>query len=158
MKFRKGTDEKSRVPEKVEEALQRVVNAYIASGGNLPDFMPQSPIDAAQWWIDHQQTYEEPWETPRQISVVGREEAQRWESPYVNRLRGTLRLFLGLPYQQQRYILAAWEDGVWWRGENLDWHFPLLIEEVGRMNPMGKDAYIAEAKDKRRQFIEQFGG
>lgn len=135
-------------PPLVEHELMKVLGKYMARR-QLPYFMPTQPIEAARWWIEQQEPGKSD-EAPRQVSIPGSDDARRWICPYHNRLVYTLWKFLHQPFADQKLILAAREDKIFWRGDEMKF-FMLLIEEVSRMRKIGIDAYRNEALKKMKE-------
>ena len=78
--------------------------------------MPSDPLAAARWWMKIQKPPDEWADKPKQISVHGKD-GMRWITPYADRLKHNLELFLRLQPTDQQYIVGAAEDGVYWRGD-----------------------------------------
>ena len=127
-----------------------------------PRMMDNGIQAAARWWVDEMQ---EPWnratEMPRLTSVQGNSDKQRWISPYQDRVVQCLRIFLLLPEARQRIVVAARQDGFWWRGEYetvTDWEtgkkvwcFSLVLREYERQQQMGRDEYRKHAIARMRR-------
>ena len=134
-------------PPMVEDDLIKVLGRYMAYH-KLPDFMPPAPVDAARWWMEQQEQPKDD-ERPRQTSIHGGE-GRRWICPYHMRVSYTLEKFLNqMTEKERRIIMAAGDDNIFWRGEEMDF-FMLAIEETGRMRKMGTEAYRIEAIDKMK--------
>jgi len=132
--------------------------------------MPPAPTDAARWWIDMQEK-PAPHEAPHRHPVAasnGRDEKPkyRWITPYTDRLRDNLRIFLTLTHEQHRLIIAAREDDIYWRGDDVEHRnkyldgrtaFENVIYETERMRKIGVDAYKAEALQRMRKMTRGFG-
>lgn len=136
-------------PPLIEDELMKVLGRFMAHK-SLPVFMPPVPIDAARWWID-QQELPKPEDRPRQVSVVG-DEGVRWICPYHQRLCYTLAKFLTIPTADQRIILAAREENIFWRGDEM-YFFMMVIDETQKMRKMGVAAYREEALKKMKTFM-----
>jgi len=138
--------------------------------GRRPQAMPPAPTDAARWWIDMQEK-PAPHEAPHRHPVAasnGRDEKPkyRWITPYTDRLRDNLRIFLTLTHEQHRLIIAAREDDIYWRGDDVEHRnkyldgrtaFENVIYETERMRKIGVDAYKAEALQRMRKMTRGFG-
>lgn len=127
-------------PPHVLDVLEDFLRQYARP---LPEPMPANPRQAAQWWLAHQKPADERHEAPR----TGK--SGTWICPYHDRVLYTLRRFLSLSPADQRIILAAHEDGISWRGDEMD-RFMDIIHEHGEMQRLGVQAYRAEALRKMR--------
>lgn len=137
-------------PPLVEHDLEKVLREYM-SWKKLPEFMPPSPHDAATWWIDMQEKPSQQ-DRPHKVSVVG-DDGFRWICPYHLRISYTLRKFLfAMKEAEQRIIMAAREDGVFWRGDDM-YFFMLVIDETQRMRKIGVEAYREESLKKLKNFL-----
>jgi hypothetical protein len=124
-----------------------------------PPAFPPGPRDAAHFWITRQEPARDN-EKPHQVPVASTrqgQDTQRWVTPYNLRLTQSLQSFLTHKPDQQRYILAAIEDGHVYRGEdNRTPHdcfdgrtlFQNIVHETERMQELGRDAYIAEIRSR----------
>ena len=139
-------------PPLVEDELMKIIGAYMARKP-IPEFMPPAPIDAARWWMDQQEPAG-PDDKPRQVSIVGDDDNRRWICPYHLRVCETLKRFLSLPLKDQRIILAAREDGIYWRGDEM-YFFMLVIAETEKMRKVGVSAYRDESINKLKNFVRQ---
>lgn len=118
----------------------------------LPACMPREDDAAAWWWIGMQEPYDQRSDQPRQVPIFGKNDEYRIEYPYIKRICQTLTIFLNLPERKQQIVIAAREDGFWWRGEHEDvlsngevvWQFALVLREYERQQEIGADAYRAE--------------
>jgi len=119
-------------PPKIEDALMEVMNKQTSP----PACMPLRPLDAAQWWIGHQKPMGRD-EWPRQLNVSGGE-GKRWATPYIDRVTVNLQKFLKLKPTDQNFIIGAFEDGVWWNGDNMNF-FHGLYEEAMIQKDVGAD-------------------
>ena len=147
-KFEDRIDTGDRPPT-IEESLCLVISARMARGG-LPSEMPLVPIEAAGWWMTMQ---EKPgsFDSPRRVPLMGGD-GYRWECPYHRRLEYTLRKFMDMPPKDRRVIVAAREDGVYWRGDDMRF-FVSLIGETTRMREMGIEHYRAECIKRMKHGI-----
>lgn len=107
--------------------------------------LPPDPLDAARAWLT---VIEKPkaGEQPQQYSK-GERVFYRW--PYAERAVYCLLRFLTLDERGQRLILAAREDEIFWRGDDLDF-FRRVIDETFALRDMGVEAYRADASKKLR--------
>lgn len=137
-------------PEQIEEVLAKIVLDHVRFRGRLPSFIPDNEYAVASWWQDMQ---EKPTslDKPHKVSVPGKDE-YRWESPYVRRLSYTLSKFLSLNENDQRLIIAAKEEDVYWRGDDIDF-FMNLVSETQRMRKIGIQKYREECIAKMKKFV-----
>lgn len=116
-------------PKPAAHELADIVRAHAMRRGRLPDGMPVQATDAADWWMARQDQARQD-ETPRKASVPNKrgdtQERHRWITPYNERVTHTLRKFLRIPHTEQRLILAAAEDEIYWRGEDTHHRYPQL--------------------------------
>lgn len=112
-----------------------------------PAGMPPGPQDAARWLRSH--IFEPPQrdEAPKQITC--RDGSTIWRWGYRDRCVVLARAFFALDAAAQSYILAAREDGIPWRGDDLP-VFQRIVEEAMRMQEIGADAYRKEALARMR--------
>ena len=109
--------------------------------------MPTLPEDAANWWKDVMQA-------PPKANEFAHQQNGKWVFPYLERLIATLRDYVSLPTTDQKIVFGCAEDGVFWRGDNLDMFFHneySIYNEAMRMRDMGKDEYKRSAKQIFRQ-------
>lgn len=156
-----ATAEQSAPPDP-HAALVNIVHAHQMRRGRIPPRAPLKAADLATWWMNHQPPRDKH-EYPRQLPVPGKETRQRWHDPYLERVTLTLQKFLLLEHDQQRYILAAWEDGIAWRGEDVVERYEQLegrtlfeniVHETERMREIGRDAYITELRKRARRTVK----
>ncbi len=163
-----STDDTTEQPPKpavpvTVEVLANVVRSHQMARGLIPQGMPMKPQDAARWWVDHQEA-QLPHERPREIKTAGPKGKSTWQCPYTERLAATFRKFLKLPSHAQRLILAAWEDGIPWRGEGTEDRyaafgdltmFEKVIEETEKFNTMGRTEYIDQVRVRYKRTSKQ---
>ena len=130
---------KNAVREEVSFILQR----YMDSVGqiSLPHPMPPNIGAAVDWWIKTMQPQERRDEYARQSRNGG------WHYPYLDRTADTLKRFLRLTIAQKEIVIAAREDGVYWRGDNMDF-FMQVVNETMDMHEIGVPAYRQKAIKK----------
>lgn len=128
----------------------QVLEQLLIKQKELPFCIPQRPIDAAQWWFKMQkpQGYDE----KPQYTQIQCGEGYSWKTPYIDRLTHNLRMFLRFTTPQQKYIVAAREDDVWWNGDQVKF-FEDLVEETALMKDMGVIAYRKHCCKKARELI-----
>ena len=120
------------------------------------------------FWADMQEPFDPRLEQARQVPVLG-VDGYRTEYPYHERLTQTLWAYLRAPEDMRRLVIAAREDGHWWRGEPRE----ALLDIMARtehMREVGLEAYRGETvkrlkalikgatQEKRRDSQEAVGG
>lgn len=143
-----------------EEELVKVMAKWLnKSMRRLPALMPQSLPEAARWWMAMQEPFNKRYDQPRQVPVFGRtDDSYRIECPYIRRICNTVIIFLRMKPHKQKLVVAAKEDGFWWRGEEEDvwrkgadgkpekvWLFTNVLREYERQREIGTEAYRLEA-------------
>ena len=162
------------VPPNPVEEVARVLAAMKLSRRAWPAMFPDTPIDAAKFWISKQ----EPCgvrEGPEKVIVPKKKWNEedvhyRFEYPYIERMKANLRVFMKEPSDSQRYILAAIEDGIKYRGDDNQFKYKQLdgltlfqniVKETERMRDMGVVAYRQESIGKLKSYVaksKQSGG
>lgn len=138
-------------------AVSAVLQSWRAKRGRWPQAMPENVGDAVSWWMSMQEPMDDRFELPRRVGTG--KGGTRWATPYQARLCYTLAIFLRLPEDRQRIVVAAREDGYWWRGEYEDvqhghdkvWLFLLVLEQYELQTQLGKDAYREYALKSARK-------
>ena len=137
--------------EAVLASLVGVLTLYGAKPRRWPAAMPRDYVQAAHWWLKMQEPPDERFEKPREMPIMGKgETATRMEYPYIRRVCATLRKFLSLPAAEQSFIVAAAEEGIFWRGEWKE-HFAMVIREVELQRELGPEEYRKQAVSKIRR-------
>ena len=134
-------------PPKVEEVLVAIFEQK-----GKPDWMPADPLAAARWWMKIQKPPDEWADKPKQISVHGKD-GMRWITPYADRLKHNLELFLKLPPTDQQYIVGAADDGVLWNGDEMPF-FYAVYEETMKMKDLGSDKYRRRSAQQARALLK----
>jgi len=160
--------QKSEVPPGHDEVIIALANEVKRYVGRRPTMMPFQPDLAAEWWVIMQERCRKglppKGEYPQLLSVPTKykeDPKKRWDYPYRQRLQQNLRKFLRLPDAQQRLIVAAQEDGIYWRGEDTETRhkaldnrtmFENIIAETEKMreNP---EQYKKKANILRKAFL-----
>lgn len=136
-------------PPKVEAVLAAVGRLWLGSDYTHRAYseIPRNPDDLATWWVRHQAP---PHAIDRPTQHTKRDGSGTfWKSPYVERMKYTLTKFLVQDKDFQRLIIAAAEDGIFWRGDAREF-FVSVIVESGKTKQVG---YRAEAIAKMRAFL-----
>lgn len=120
--------------EAIAEAIGTIPEETRTAAGS-----PPAPIDAARWLRNHVLESPQREESPRRTA-----KGEGWVWPYIDRAALHGRMFYALSEIEQRYLLVAREDGIVWRGDDMEF-FRLVVDEYMRMRDMGLDAYRAEA-------------
>lgn len=131
-------------PPMVKETLQSEIRFMRQKlRGKFPSEIPSDSEEAALWWMTRQKPANDRTERPHQIAVTGKQ-AVRWINPYADRLIASLRRFVRLKPQQRQFVLAAFEDGVWYNGDSFGF-FRRVYDETMKMRQVGVERYRAEA-------------
>ena len=77
--------------------------------------------------------------------------------PYHSRILYTLSIFLRLSVSDQRIVVAAREDGIFWRGDTIKF-FMLVIDETQRMRKIGVENYRLESLRRMGKLLGSMGG
>ena len=145
-KFEKPQTYTGSRPPMVEDEINTVIRQF-SSKRHLPECMPKNFSDVAGWWISK---IEPPKETehPQSMSTADGE-GIRWVCPYHNRVLYTLRKFINSSNKDCQYILAAREDGIFWRGDDISFFIGVVAETV-RMRKIGVKNYREECLDRMK--------
>lgn len=106
--------------------------------------------DKPGWFAGYLLEPESPFEKPNLRSVGGKDNASRWEYPYLLRVKGCAVQWVRMTPADRDIIKAGREDGVHWRGEDVD-HFMVVYRETEKMRKDPK-AYINNMKQMAREF------
>lgn len=142
------TEKATTAPPRTEEELISFLNN---SGHKRPAILPSRNIDAANWWMGIIEQPREQ-ERPREVALAGGH-GTRWICPYTERAVYTLSKFMSLDDPDQKYIIGARGDNIYWRGDDMEF-FRGLYEETMNMRDIGREKYIARAKNVARKFIK----
>lgn len=127
--------------EDITSTLVGILRSWKAKRLRWPEMMPLDYVQAAQWWVRMQEPADEIFERPREMPVMGKgETSTRMDYPYIRRLCATLRAFLMTDAKQQGFIVAAKEEGIWWRGEDKE-HYAVVIREVDSQRVLGVEEH-----------------
>lgn len=133
-------------PPQVQEQLRSFLGWWTQKN-RLPKCMPHNIDEAARWWLTMQEPPDEYFERPRKLMVTGSKQGtERWESSYTLRVLSTLQKFLSFSEQNQRIIVAACKDKIWWRGESLE-HFYKVISQIEHMHKVGLKQFLRDNAD-----------
>ena len=112
--------------------------------GAAPHYLPTDPAQAAHVWLkvlEGPKDGEQPHRT-----------AKGWRWPYADRVVYCLRRYLQLELSGQKTVIAAREDRIAWRGDDIEF-FSQVIEQTFAMREVGREKYIAEARKTARAVI-----
>lgn len=73
------------------------------------------------------------------------EEKITWQTPYHGRMTYLLTRFCSEPVEYQELIIAAAEDGIWWRGDSRPM-FERVIKHTARFRQLGEHEYQKRAQ------------
>lgn len=139
-------------PETIDQALF----AEMAKT-NIPACLPNMIPDAVKAWKELNEPYNIARETPRLVSLQGKEKENsvRWVCPYNERLIYTYRKFIALASKDQRIVLTGIRDRkVWYRGDDIDFYIE-VVNETLNMREIGLDDYREQTRLAARQAIKE---
>ncbi|WP_435310659.1 hypothetical protein [Primorskyibacter sedentarius] len=139
--------------DRLYQRLSDILENWQQQSRRWPVQMPRELCDAVPWWINMQEAAGKH-ETPYRKAVLGKDGELVWMFPYIERLAYTLQQFLHMPHDAQKTIIAAREDSIFWRGDDMPF-FTRVIHETLRMREIGLDAYKAESRTKARAALKQ---
>jgi len=111
---------------------------------------PIEPQEASKWFmaILDRSTQSE---GPQRVSTRNGE-AYHYIWPYLSRCRAHVNMFLHATREHQDYILAAYDDGIRWRGENLD-ELRGVVNEFYEMRKIGVAEYRKQSIAKLKAYL-----
>ena len=137
-----------------EEFLVKAYKSW-CKRGNESKHIPSNHLEAAKWWIDHQ---EPRW--PQETPTVGYDSKgnQYWTTPYIDRVVAAWRKFLAMSEPEKAFVIDAIENrNTPYRGDDIKF-YKLVIEEQARMDEMVakglKKEYIDNAFVQMRKAIK----
>jgi len=139
----------SNQPE-ILKTLSQAIGQYKQKGLSWPYDMPESPIEAAKWWVSMQEKQgytEKPQMKKKKPDKDGVAEPY-WEAPYINRIMYTWDKFTKLKRMDQQIIIGCAQEGVYWRGDDMNIFYHndhSIYEETIKMKEMGIKAYKNDA-------------
>jgi hypothetical protein len=138
-------------PPKVHEVLAGIAAKWLESHSRSDSRIPRNPDELAHWWVDRQSPPNERFDRPvQQPKLDG--SGMYWKTPYIDRIRSTLIKFLSLDSGFQGLIIAAAEDGIFWRGDSMEFFFS-VISEREKMRAVGVVAYRDMAAKQAAAFV-----
>lgn len=93
----------------------------------------------------------QPEEAPKVVNSKG---TDRWIWPYETRVIVLFKTYMSCDTEFQKFIIAAREDDIYWRGDDPDF-FYLVVKEHERMKVMGVEKYQQEALNKLEQVTDK---
>ena len=148
-----------------EDGLKGLLKMWQIKRKRWPQMMPRDLDEAARWWVWMQEPADPRFEAMQLRPLQGKEETEMSMAfPYIERLRNTLTAFLGMNHTKQTRVVAARQEGFWWRGESEDvwwknkdgkservWSFEVVLREYARQRMIGTVAYQKEAVERMKQ-------
>lgn len=108
-----------------QRAIDFLVREMARAMASLPGHWPQNLELAAARWVDWlQEPISYPSELPARLDGGGMIE------PYIARVVQNLRKYLALPPGERQYIESARDDGIWWRGDEMDMFRRIIVAET----------------------------
>jgi hypothetical protein len=108
-------------PPQPEGALQEVIRGNMKANKRHPTMMPNSPHEAALFWMRHQES-ESQRDRPEWIWKHGSDAGGSWNTPYNDRVVETLHKFLGLSAPHQEYVIQQVKAGYPYRGDSIQFY------------------------------------
>lgn len=126
-------------PPKLDSILR---DAFHNHKGHWPRMIPREPFEAADYWASMNEPAKER-ERPEWISksTPHDQHAGGWQTPYIDRVLLTLRIFLTLKPNDQAFVAEIIRAGYPWRGDDLAFYRDVIkntdimrgyIDEHGR--------------------------
>lgn len=146
----------------MDDAHRIVMDEIVGYRGQRPEGMPSGNLEAAKWMLSHVLEKHQPEEAPQlKNKTDGRGDSAIekwfWVWPYLTRIKIQTLQFLHLSPDYQRYVIAAHEDGIPWRGDE-EWFFRKAVAEHQRIIEVGVEAYRKEALAKMRGLTSGYRG
>lgn len=133
------------------EATAKLVELYTWwRGKHKSEIIPDRPLDAATWWIDHQEPPDESKERPEK-TYDRRGNFSGWRTPYHDRVYSNFRLFLALNEAHKAYIIHHIEAGFPWRGDPIPL-YTAMVEEHFKMQE-DPTPYVETAEQVRKEAL-----
>lgn len=119
-----------------------------------PEQMPLDPNEAAEWWRNILEPPDQ-FSAPQRYTIHGKdsENAYGFKWPYAETTTRFLKKFLHLPKPHQNTILAAREDKIFWRGDDIDF-FMMVIDKTMIMREMGVEKHKKRFFNKLRNYTK----
>lgn len=133
----------------LDDLLSDIAGIIIDTPGHRlpPQIQHARPRESAEWLLKVL-TCDRPVPGPRRI---GRGENARWDWPERLHYATLAMQYLSLDADFQSLIVAAFEDGIQWRGDGRRM-FDEILTEHERMLEMGVEAYRQQAISRMRKF------
>lgn len=127
--------------QQVWDDLARIIAAMPENRKNPK--MLKAPMDAAHWWTN---IIERPnqYDAPRKIHVRDIDQSESWRWPYHENTIHLFKKFSAYPRAHQDTIIAAREDKIFWRGDEMCF-FMQVIDETLKMRELGTEKYKKKA-------------
>lgn len=133
-------------PPRTVDVLVILAKALVRKISRADDRVPRDPNDLAYWWMKMQSPPNEQYDKPK-------EEARKdgtgpyWKTPYTDRIGFNLVKFVEQDKGFQGLIIAAAEEGFFWRNDSRSF-FMKLISENDKMKKVGVKKYRKETLQK----------
>jgi len=105
--------------------------------------MPTDGATATGWFL-HLVEPEHRTERPKEQSLR-KKDGGTWLWPYAERIKYLLRKYLMAPLELQQLVVAAREDGIFWRGDDYP-DFICVIDETEKMRDLELIEYRCQAR------------
>ena len=136
--------------------VEAELNKYINAGRELNDRVPtRSTAEIAQWFLNA--VFNPIDKLTEEVNRWQSESGARVSTPYADRVRYLIKKFLHLPADDHGYVLAAAQDGIHWRGDDMDLFHRIVDETLHylTLNPTEKGRYKRASDMRRRAFVSR---
>ena len=141
----KGIDKKHQDKPAQNDTARLLATALdewkVEQQSDLPPPMPLDSLEAARWWLQHQEP-ERPGET--RLVPCG-DNGTRSELGYLARTRNAAYRWLAMKPDQRSTVIAGIEDHVPYRGDEFEIYLRIW-SETERMREIGSRAYAMQTK------------
>lgn len=139
----------------LEDAIDLIAQEIEQFRGPRPQGMPQGK-NAAHWLLTTALEKHQHEEAPYVVTFTkGKETVEAWRWPFAARVKVQSRQFLYCAPDFQRYIIAAKEDGIPWRGDSEE-EFHRVVAEHQIMQSVGPAEYRKQAMRNMRILATNF--
>ncbi len=132
-------------PPSSEELLIKIYKRWRMKHSSA--HIPQQYLDAAYWWVAHQ---EQPFHMEHPQHNTDSKGNEFWRTPYIDRIAANFRIFLSLDETHKAFVVEKIESGIPWRGDDMDM-FLMICDEAEKMK-QDKSGYIESALDALKNF------
>jgi hypothetical protein len=150
MAYKSSSDEDRPFQSNRCPTPEEVIADYLSQTKlRVPDGMPSDGFQAARWWMARQA----PGDPFSEAATPPPKKGGDWATPYHDRLVYTLRKFLKLKRVHQVYVIEHIENGVPWRGDDIDFYIK-IVEETTVMRSCDKEQYFEDGFKKMHKALK----